>query len=115
MIGCVTDVLEVIEDCRGTVLQVLEKVSKLTNANPPSSSFQTLMYKIGKIEKDLELSSNCLKEHFSNNDVDNQPPRTPEPSNYPDDYDWLRFKFITQRKGAYGPSRVDCLRYYKKT
>ena len=116
MIGCVTNVLEVIKDCKGTVSQVLEKISKLTNANQLSSSLiETLMYNIRKIENDLEFSSHCLKEQFSNNDVDTQPPRTPEPSIYPDEYDWQRFKFITQRKGAYGPSRGDCLRYYEKT
>ena len=116
MIGCVTDVLENIEDCRVTVSKVLEKMSKLTNSTPPSSSLiQTLMYKIGKIENDMELCSNCLSEQFCGNDMGNQPQQTPEPSHYPDQYDWLRFKFVTKKKGAHGPSRSDCLRYYQKT
>ena len=115
MIGCVTDVLENIEDCRATVSKVLEKISKLTTANPPSSFLiQTLMNEIGKIEKDMELYSNCLKDKFSNDDICTQPSRTPEPSHYSDQYDWLRFQFITKKKGAYGPSRGDCLRYYSK-
>ena len=32
-----------------------------------------------------------------------------ESKNYPD---WKKFEFITRKKGAYGPSKAECLQYY---
>ena len=115
MVGCVTDVLENIEECQNTLSKVSEKMSKLTNEKPPSSSLvKTLKNQFVKIEKDLEVCSGCLHEQFFDDDSNSQPPPTPEASHYSDEYDWNRFKLITQKKGAHGPSKGDCLRYYKK-
>ena len=30
------------------------------------------------------------------------------------DKNWTGFKFITKKKGAYGPTKEECLEYYEK-
>ena len=103
---------------------VLMKI-KISNLEKKKAHPEKIAHDAVKAEndQDLELETEMEPEyhvpkisvpgHVSNETTTTfaEPFIVPEFKKYPK---WNEFKFITRKKGAYGPSKMECLEYYSK-
>ena len=71
-----------------------------------------------KLREELSLMKKKMSDlKKANKIVENKSVRQPDPVSRPflaEFPDWNEFKFCTEKKGAYGPSKNECLKYYSK-
>jgi len=109
---CFKNVLEMnLRPCQDKLQKMKAIISKMSENEDERAS---LTQGILMIEQDFEYGLNCLEKQLCDKETDQRFESKPSPSFYSEYDDWKEFKFITMKKGAYGPSKAECLRYYQE-
>ena len=94
-----------------------EKISKLGIENAQMNEKSKLKDKeIEELKKQLKIATNVdiptklnlLKISAKKSDLSKSDSKTPDV----EFVEWTEFEFKTEKKGAYGPSKNECIRYY---
>ena len=102
---------------KGDILSKDEKITKLgTEIKKLIEKSELNERKIEDLEKELKTATkvdipkrqNLPKISAKKSDLPKSVSKTPDV----EFVEWTEFTFITEKKGAYGPSKNECIRYY---